>query len=253
MHVAVLIKQVHTLGVTKIHPDREEIPSDFRINRLDEHALEEALRLKESNPEVTLTLVSVGPDRVTESLRRGLGMGADHAIQIKTATEPLSATETAAALCPCLAELAPDLIICGAMSEDLMQGMTGPALASMLGIPFASQVVKELRITPETRTLEATRDAGGGTRQVVRLPLPCLVTIQQGFNTPRYPNISHMLKARARPIACREAPATAPAFAAPVTGTSPPSQRGRGLRIIGSPEEQAARFVAYLRERNVVQ
>ncbi|WP_300667258.1 electron transfer flavoprotein subunit beta/FixA family protein [Desulfoluna sp.] len=250
MHIAVLIKQIHSLGTTQIRPAREENISEFRINRLDEHALEEALRIKESLPGVTLTLISLGPDRVTEALRRGLGMGADNAIHLKAEMEPLSATDTAAALRPVLKDLAPDLIVCGAMSEDLMQGMTGPALAAMLGIPWVSQVVKELLIHSDNKTLEATRDAGAGSRQVIRLPFPCLVTIQQGFNIPRYPNISHMIQARTRPIPSRDAPATS--NTTPVTGSSPPTRRGRGLRITGTPEEQAAQFVAYLQERQVL-
>lgn len=253
MHVAVLIKQVHNLGITRIQAARDESPLDFRINRLDEHALEEALRIKEALSGVTLTLVCLGPARVTDALRRGLGMGADEAIQVKTATEPLSATETAAALHPILHGLAPDLIVCGAMSEDLMQGMTGPALAAMLGIPYATQVVETLRIDPEARTLEATRDAGGGIRQEVGLPLPCLVTIQQGFNTPRYPNITRMINARSHPIQSVEAMAPPATVTAPVTGTSPPVRRGQGLRITGTPEEQAAQFVAYLKKRQVLQ
>lgn len=252
MHIAVLIKQVHALAITRAQSDEEENPTDFRINRLDEHALEEALRIKESCPGVTLTLISVGPDRVTEALRRGLGMGADDAVHVKTDIEPLSAIETAAALCPSLKELHPDLILCGAMSEDLMQGMTGPALAAMLNIPFTTQVVKELCIKPEAHTLDATRDAGGGARQLLRIPMPCLISIQQGFNTPRYPNISHMLKARGRPIESWEAPPVAEAMATRITGTSPPTQRGRGIRIKGTTEEQAAQFVAYLRERQVL-
>jgi len=252
MHIAVLIKQVHALGITRHQSDEEENPTDFRINRLDEHALEEALRIKESYPGVTLTLISVGPHRVTEALRRGLGMGADDAFHINTDFEPLSATETAAALCPCLKELNPDLILCGAMSEDLMQGMTGPALATMMNIPFTTQVIKELRITPNTHTLDATRDAGGGGQQLLRIPMPCLISIQQGFNTPRYPNISHMLKARGLPIESRDARPVAKAIATEIAGTSPPTQRGRGIRIKGTPDEQAAQFVAYLRERQVL-
>ena len=253
MHIAVLIKQIHNTGSTQLQPDPEASPADFRINRLDEHALEEALRIKESIEETLLTLVSVGPDRVTEALRRGLGMGADEAVQIKADFEPLCATETAAALFPVLDDLRPDLILCGAMSEDLMQGMTGPALAAMLGIPHTSQAVKELCITKGCGTLEVTRDAGAGTRQVVSLPFPCLVSVQQGFNTPRYPNITHMIKARSRHIKCRNAPPPAPTVTTPVTGTSPPIQRGRGLRIKGSPEEQAAHVIAYLEERQVLQ
>jgi len=253
MHIAILIKQVHNAGLTRLQPNREESPTDFHINRLDEHALEEALRIKESLQGTTLTLVSVGPHRVTEALKRGLGMGADEAVHVKTDTEPLSATETAAALFPLLSELAPDLILCGAMSEDLMQGMTGPALAAMLGIPYTSQAIKELHVIRECRSLEVTRDAGGGSRQVLSLDFPCLVTIQQGFNTPRYPNITHMIKARTRPIQCREAPAAPDTATAHVTGTSPPTQRGRGIRIKGSPEAQAAQFVAYLKERQVLQ
>lgn len=252
MHIAVLIKQVHNTGSTQLQPDPEALPGDFRINRLDEHALEEALRIKESMEGTVLTLISVGPHRVTEALRRGLGMGADKAIQIKADIEPLCATETAAALFPVLDDLRPDLILCGAMSEDLMQGMTGPALAAMLGIPHTCQVVEELRITESPRTLEVTRDAGAGMRQVVSLPFPCLVTVQQGFNTPRYPNIAHMIKARSQPIECRSAPPAAPTVTTPVTGTSPPVQKGRGLRIKGSPEEQAAHFIAYLKERQVL-
>ena len=250
MKLAVLIKQVHAQGITRIAPDEADLPGDFRINGLDEHALEEGLRIKESRPDIHLTLISVGPPRVTEALRRGLGMGADAAIHIHTQNEPHWAMETAGALCPCLKELAPDLILCGAMSEDLMQGMTGPALAALLGIPVATQVVEELAMASTLGSIDATRDAGGGTRQTVRIPLPCLVSIQRGFNTPRYPNISSMLRARSHPIAARKPPK---GQASPrITGASSPVRRGRGKRIKGSPEELARDFVDWLTRQRVL-
>lgn len=238
MHVAVLLKFVSQAGVplAGVAPKSE---GGFVASRLDEHALEEALRLKETHMASRVTVVTAGmPSLATEEgLRRSLGMGADHAIHVVSNVFPSSATESASLLTPTLKKMKPDLIFCGAMSDDLMQGMTGPSVAACLGLPFATQAVSEVVVHKEKGSITVVCDAGGGIRQELCLPLPALVSVQQGFNTPRYPNISRLLKAREMAIETLSAPSFSKTLS-PIS-LAPPPPRGEGVRLEGDLEEMA--------------
>ena len=87
-----------------------------------------------------------------------------------------------------------DLIFCGAMSEDLMQGQVGPLMAEYLSLPCATAVV-QVKIMSAGEGLRVEREIEGGYREAVALELPALLTIQTGINQPRYPSLSNLLRA----------------------------------------------------------
>ena len=116
--------------------------NDWRMNRFDEFAVEEALRIRESVPGSVVEAVSVGPARAVAVLRRALAMGADEALHILREEEedPLPG-DVAAWIAACIHDRDYDLILAGVMSEDAMHAQTGPILAERLGIPCATAVM----------------------------------------------------------------------------------------------------------------
>jgi len=149
MRILVCIKQVPDMENPILIDDRhawiqsDEI-SEYRMNRLDEFALEEAVLIKEALSGTTVDAVSVGPDRSTEVIRRSIGMGADAGIHIATGSEGYHSSFEIAAWIAEYARGKPyDLILTGAMSEDNMQGHVGPMIAERLALPCATAVIFE--------------------------------------------------------------------------------------------------------------
>ena len=172
----------------------------YRMNRFDEFALEEALRIKETiNPSV-VDVVSVGAQRVRNIVQRAMEIGADNGFHILLEQEGyLSPWTTAGLIAGFAAKNAYDLILTGAMSEDDMHGQTGQMVAGLLDIPAASSVILEL-LKEEENAIYVEREIDATEREAVILNLPALLTIQSGINTPRYPALSHVLRARQQDI-----------------------------------------------------
>jgi electron transfer flavoprotein beta subunit len=169
---------------------------DYVLNRFDEYALEEAVRIKEHFVGTTVEVLSVGPERCRAVIRRALAKGADTGIHIQDPAPGCPAAETvAAAIAGVCQTRAYDLILTGVISEDLMQGLTGPLLAARLEIPCAAAVIRQ-RIDSDRRTLLAACELESGWTEEVRLMLPALLTIQSGINRPRYPSLSNMMRSR---------------------------------------------------------
>lgn len=166
----------------------------FATNPYDEYAIEEAVRIGEQSPEdVDVILVSVGPPRVEEVLRRGLARGANSATRVSD--EGQSASDGAAVagiLAHVLERLGFDLVLCGCLAIDDAAGEVGGRLAEILGIPHVT-AVSHLEI--RGRRAVAHRELDDGV-EVVDVPLPALVTAQRGLNEPRSVGIAAILNAR---------------------------------------------------------
>lgn len=174
---------------------------DYVMNRFDEYALEEAVRIKEHFAKTTVEVLSVGPERCRTVIRRALAKGADNGIHIQDPAPGCPTAETvAAAIAGFCQPRAYDLILTGVISEDLMQGLTGPLLAARLKIPCAAAVIRQ-RIDPHRHTLLAACEQESGWTEEVRLTLPALLTVQSGINRPRYPSLSNMMRSRKQELA----------------------------------------------------
>jgi len=255
MKLLVCIKQVpESDAPIRIDTDAGWIKADdisgYRMNRLDESAIEEAVLIKEAAAHTMIEVVTVGPPRSADVIKRSIGMGADFGIHIITESEKyLSAFEIAAMI----AEFARDrhygLILTGAMSEDNMQGQVGPAIAGRLGLPWATSVILE-KIAADEKTVYVEREIEGGGRAALKLPLPAVLTIQSGINTPRYPSLSNLL--RANRVALEMIPAgdlaqdSSPEF---VDRVAYPQKPRAGTVLKGTEEEKAAQLVRILREK----
>ncbi|MEJ2718120.1 MAG: electron transfer flavoprotein subunit beta/FixA family protein [Deltaproteobacteria bacterium] len=233
---------------------RLEEPSAFRMNRPDEYAVEEAVRISETIADSSIEVISVGPARVSAAIRRALGMGAAHGIHIVTPEDGyLSPFVTASWIASFARNREYDLILTGVMSEDEMQGQVGSMIAELLGMPCATSTVSE-RLLPETGTVRVEREIEGGLRDALELRLPAVLTIQTGINEPRYPSLSKLLRANkyeletidSRSIGDPEPPEQ-------VIRVSYPEHTRAGLVLNGTGQEKAAHLLRILRERSLIQ
>jgi electron transfer flavoprotein beta subunit len=225
-------------------------PFRTRMGSLDEFALETGLRIKDAFPNTTIQAVTLGPISSSGILHRALGMGADQAFHIVTEDEQdLRPLAVASALADWAREGAFDLILCGAMSEDAMQGAVGPMLARLLDIPWAT-AVSSLETSQDASSIEVTREVEGGNRQILELPLPCLVTIQSSPFQPRYPALSKLLEAKKADIPAYVLDARSlPAEPEHIVRLEVPNRSRAGVFLEGSTIEKAVQLMAILRQR----
>lgn len=224
--------------------------SEFKMNRLDEFAVEEAVLIKAAFCETKIDVLSVGPERAAEVIRRGIGMGADAGIHIDTGSERCySSFEIAAWIAEYARGEAYDLILTGAMSEDNMQGQVGPMIANGLSRPWATAVIFE-KIAADKTTIYVERDIEGGRRDTLTLPLPAVLTIQSGINIPRYPSLSNLLRANKQGLKRIQATdLVQPAAREKVVKLVHPQKTRSGTVLNGSEREKAVQLIRILREK----
>jgi electron transfer flavoprotein beta subunit len=195
VNIIVCIKQVpDTETRVKIGADKKSILEEeinFILNPYDELAVEEALRIKESQGGA-VTIVSLGPERITSAIRSALAMGADRAIQIKVTKPPLDAQVTAEALAKVLNENTYDLILTGKQAIDDDQAQLPSILAEILNLPAINVVTK---LTLDGRRITAERQIEGGIEKV-SCSLPAVISAQRGLNEPRYASLKGIMTAK---------------------------------------------------------
>jgi electron transfer flavoprotein beta subunit len=165
------------------------------INPFDEHAVEEAVRLKEAGVASEIIVVTAGGANAQDVLRHALAMGADRAILVETAA-PLSSLSTAKVLCEMAKREAPQLILMGKQAIDDDAAETGQMLAALLNIgqgTFASNI----KIVNEKITV--VREIDGG-QETLELNLPAVVTADLRLNEPRYLKLPNLMLAKKKPL-----------------------------------------------------
>jgi len=230
------------------------------MSRFDEFALEEALGLKDRCEESGMTdsrvdVITAGPGSVVPVVRRAFGMGADQGIHIVTRdTGYRPASVTASILAAVAGKGNYDLILTGIMSQDMMEGQTGPMLAEFLNYPCATAVVKT-QLNPVAGIVGVEREMESGYRDFLDICLPAVLTIQAGINTPRYPSLSKMLAAGKKSVTTL---AEADLFPVPVepkeslVAIELPEKTRAGRRIEGSLSDQVRQFKAFLQEKDLL-
>ena len=259
MNIIVCIKQVpDTETQIKIAPDSKGIVSNdikWVMNPYDEYGVEEALRLKEKfGGEVTV--VSMGPKRVTETVRTALAMGVDKGVMINDpAAEGCDSFATAKALAAAIKELDYDLIFAGQRAIDDDAGIVGAAVADILDIPQISLGVK-VDVAEDGKSVTVNRPVEGQVL-VIESSLPALITAQKGLNEPRYASLPGIMKAKKKPLAEKtlaDLGLDASEFSeagrkVKIIAMTPPPKREAGKIIEGeTPEEKAAELARMLRE-----
>jgi electron transfer flavoprotein beta subunit len=259
MKILVCIKQVcETESPIQIDDDDRWIQTDviagYKMNRLDEFAVEEAVLLKEAYPDTEIDAITLGPDRSAEVLKRAIGMGANHGVHIIADSESYISPFTIASR---IAEYARNkgytLIFTGVMSEDLMRGQVGPMIAACLSLPWATAVIRQ-QMSPDKNTAYVEREIEGGNRDTLQLQLPAVLTIQSGINTPRYPSLSNLLRANQQKLETIQiADAAPPDLRENVVRVTYPVKSRSGTLLSGTQQEKAARLLGMLRERSLLQ
>ncbi|MDK1021964.1 MAG: electron transfer flavoprotein subunit beta/FixA family protein [Candidatus Hydrogenedentes bacterium] len=201
MKIAVLMKRVpDTASVFKIGADNKSVETDnlkYVMSPYDEHALEEAIQTKEAGKADEVFVITVGPDAAKETIRTALAMGADRAVFVKDdAASDTNCKGTAMILAAALKTEAPELIFAGKQAVDDDASQVPERVAELLDIPHAS-VVTSFELNDGTALVE--REIEGG-HYKMEMALPALFTTQKGINTPRYPTLPNIMKAKKKEI-----------------------------------------------------
>lgn len=210
MKILVCVKQVANPETSlESDPDgrwiQESDTTEFRLNRFDEYALEEAMLIKESYEDVTIDAISVGPSRVSEAVKQALSKGADNGIHIlRDEKGYCQANITAQMIAGYAASKSYDLILAGVMAEDDMLCQVGPMVASILSLPCAVSVISK-KLDFKNHVVEVECEMEGGMAEKAVLMLPAVLTIQSGINRPRYPSLSNILRANSQELTVIEA------------------------------------------------
>ncbi len=203
MNIAVCIKQVPATE-SKIKPaadgkDIDRTGLSFVVNPYDEFGVEEALKIKEQVGRGTVTVISIGEDKVTEALRTCLAMGADRAIHIKDSALRGSDTHAIArVLSAALQKENYDIIFFGKQAIDDDSGAVGIHVAEMMNLPHVAAINK-LEVSSEDKKAIAHRQIEGGT-EIIDIPLPAIFTCQKELNEPRYASLPGIMKAKQKPM-----------------------------------------------------
>jgi electron transfer flavoprotein beta subunit len=218
----------------------------FETNEPDGYALEEALRLKEKQGGEVVA-ISMGPDRVKQTIKEALAKGADRGIHVVEnqfhALDPLG---SARSLALAIQKENFDLILTGLQSDDQGFGQTGVLLAELLGLPHATII---MQIDVADGRMRLKRELEAGWFQWIELPLPAVLTIQSGINKPRYATLKGIMAAKKKEIANvpRESLGVPGGLTQRVERIYVPIKQKKTEFITGTPKEIAAKLVEKLK------
>jgi electron transfer flavoprotein beta subunit len=204
MNIVVCVKQVpDTAAERKLKSDGtlDRASVDGLINELDEYAIEEGLRIaeaqREAGGEAEVTILSMGPEKAAESIRKALSMGADKGVHLLD--DSLAGSDalcTSYALAQVLNQIGFDLVICGSESTDARMGVMAAMLAERLDVP---QVSLAMKVDIEASTIRIRRLSDDGYYEV-EASLPAVISVVEKINEPRYPSFKGIMAAKKKPV-----------------------------------------------------
>ena len=224
----------------------------WRMNEYDEYAIEQAVQVKEQlggAPEITV--LSVGPERVKEAIKKALAMGGDRGVHVQ---DEASHEKDPFEIASIIAEYARgehfDLILTGMQSQDRGSAQVGVLLAELLGLPAVTTIVG---FALENGAVTAKRELEGGLKAVVKVALPALFSCQLGLNTPRYPTLPNIMKAKKKELAVLAASDLLRVQSLAVTEKMAlPEKKVGGLVLEGEVGELADKLIGILKEKTAV-
>jgi electron transfer flavoprotein beta subunit len=200
MKIVVLVKQVPDSGAERnLRADDHAVDrasANNVINEMDEYAIEEALKIKEAHGG-EVTILTMGPERAAESIRKALSMGPDGAVHVLD--DALAGSDTLATstvLAAALRALEPDLVIAGAEATDARGQVMPHMLAERLGIA-ALTGARKVTVDGSTLTIERQTEEG---YEVVTASTPAIVSVWDTINEPRYPSFKGIMEAKKKPV-----------------------------------------------------
>ena len=269
MKIAVCVKQVPDSWAEKKMVDGvlDRAGVDAVLNDLDEYAVEEALKLVEANSPTgesgeasghSITVISMGPERATEAIRKALSMGADDAIHVvDNALAGSDALATSLVLAQVIKSGGFDLVICGTESTDARMSVVPAMLAERLNwaqLTFANS----LTVDPTSGSIKIDRVTEIGVEKM-EAKLPAVVSVVEKINEPRYPSFKGIMAAKKKVITSQSLAdigigadlVGAKAAWSSVKDSLPRPARGVGIKLEDSGNGGAA-LVDFLAEKRVI-
>ncbi|GII79434.1 electron transfer flavoprotein subunit beta [Sphaerisporangium rufum] len=200
MNIVVCVKQVpDTATERKLRSDDNTLDRDAAdgvINELCEYAVEEALKIKEAHGG-EVTVLTMGPTKATDTIRKALAMGCDKAVHlVDDALHGSDALSTSYALAQTLKKIGFDLVVLGSESTDARMGVLPAMLAERLGVPQLT-FAKKVDIDGSAITVQRVTDYGF---DKVEATLPAVVSVVEKINEPRYPSFKGIMAAKKKPV-----------------------------------------------------
>ncbi len=255
MKILVCIKQVPDME-SKFKIDSEGKWYDsadlaWRMNEYDEYGVEQAVRLKEQVKDADLTVLCIGSDKVKETMKKALAMGCDRGVHI--ADEAIS-TKDPFTVASIIAEYAKDkefqYIFTGMQSQDRGSAQVGVLVAEMLNLPCITTIVDFEYADGKVTT---RRELEGGVKAVVSVSGPAVFTCQLGLNTPRYPTLPNIMKAKKKELLSIPVEEVVQVENRLLTEkTDFPEKKGTGLILEGDVGELADQLISILKEKTGV-
>ncbi|MDQ2751194.1 MAG: electron transfer flavoprotein subunit beta/FixA family protein [Actinomycetota bacterium] len=200
MNIVVLVKQVpDTEAERKLNPDDNTVDRaavDPVINYIDEFAIEEGLLLKEAHGG-EVTILTVGPERATESIRKALSMGADKAVHVSDeALHGSDAIQTAKVIAKALGTIEWDVAVAGSEATDSRMAVVPALVAEALGVAQLT-LARKVTVDGSSVTIERVTDTG---YESVQGTTPAVISVVEKINDPRYPSFKGIMAAKSKPV-----------------------------------------------------
>lgn len=223
----------------------------WRMNEYDEFAVEQAIQLREQIVEGEVVVLSVGPDRVKEAMKKALAMGANRGVHIQDdASFEKDPFQIASAIAAYAGDQNFDVIFTGMQSQDRGSAQVGVLLAGMLGLPAVTTIVG---FEYDGSKVTVRRELEGGLKSVIKLGLPALLTCQLGLNTPRYPTLPNIMKSKKKELVSIPVGDLLKVDALTATAvTRFPEKRGAGLILEGDIGDLTEQLVEILKDKTAV-
>jgi electron transfer flavoprotein beta subunit len=258
--IAVCMKEVPDPSAPKrIDPEtlRLDRSVEGALNEFDSHALEEALRAKDSAPDTEVVVVSMGPERSADSLRKALAMGADRLLLVTDAAAAGSdLVATARVLARALEREDADLVLLGQQAGDSDGAVLWAAVAERLRLPLISQAASLELADGQARSKRQTEYG----YDVIEAPLPCVVAVSDAINEPRYPSLKGIMGAKRKPqevvsladLGLRADEGGEAGSRTEVYALGEPPPRGESRRIEDANGDAAEQILAYLMDKKLL-
>jgi electron transfer flavoprotein beta subunit len=201
MNIVVLVKQVpDTYSERKLRSDGtlDRDATDAVLDEINERAVEAALQLKEASDGSEVTVLTMGPDRSTDAIRKALSMGADKAVHLSDeAIAGSDAVQTARVLAKAIGTVeGVDLVVAGNEASDGRSAAVPAMVADVLGLPALTHA-REVTVDGSTVTVKRETDDGITT---LTAELPAVVSVGEKINEPRYPSFKGIMAAKKKPV-----------------------------------------------------
>lgn len=225
---------------------------NYILSKWDENAVEAALQLKEKHGGGDVTVISIGPDRAGEALRKALAMGADKAIHVNDpATEGSDSMGIARIIAAAVKKGSYDLIIAGKQAQDTDMGATGALAAALLDWPVVVNVQAIADVAGNKMTVHRLGHAG---KEVIELTLPAVITANDSLNEPRLASLRGIMQAKKKPfeavkladLGVNAGDVGAAGARTQMVEVAPPAGRAAGKKLDGDPAEITKQLVDLL-------